>query len=285
MSQRGRGKHFSPRRGTLEAIARIAYAGGWPGRLWGALPGRSDVDVLRHEIDLLPARVGGRRELRLVFLSDLHIGPLTPRRLLDRAFEHVSRLQPDVLVLGGDYVFLEATNAVARELQDRVASVPARVKLAVLGNHDLWTRHDRLQAALERAGAQVLVNQGMRLPAPFEDVAFIGLDDVWSGEADARKALDEVAGAPLILGVAHSPEAVPLLNGSGVRLLLCGHTHGGQVALPSGPILVHGPHGRLWPSGFHGLGSMNLFVSRGLGNVDLPIRLGARPDIGFFRLR
>ena len=60
---------------------------------------------------------------------------------------------------------------------------------------------------------------------------------------------------------------------------MCGHTHGGQVALPSGPVVVHGKHGRMYPAGLFDVGPMKLFVSRGLGAVDLPIRAYARPDV------
>ena len=62
-----------------------------------------------------------------------------------------------------------------------------------------------------------------------------------------------------------------MLQGRGLALLLCGHTHGGQIALPSGPIVVHGEHGRRWPAGLYQLGDMSLFVSRGLGSVSIGI--------------
>ena len=66
--------------------------------------------------------------------------------------------------------------------------------------------------------------------------------------------------------------------------MLCGHTHGGQIALPSGPVIVHGRLGRRWPSGLHLIGDMHLFVSRGLGIVDIPLRANAPPDVALFTL-
>jgi predicted MPP superfamily phosphohydrolase len=86
------------------------------------------------------------------------------------------------------------------------------------------------------------------------------------------------------IAVAHAPEGVPFIAGRGAQLLLCGHTHGGQVALPSGPVVVHGRLGRRWPSGLHDVAGMKLFVSRGLGIVDLPLRLYAAPDVSLFTL-
>ena len=274
MSGVGRGVRYSRKRSFLESVARVVYRGGWAGRAWGRLPGRCGVELIAHQLPVLPAGRGsaGARSLRVAFASDLHIGPLTPPRLLDNAFALLSAACPDVLVLGGDYVFLDATPAVARELEERVAAVPATVKVAVLGNHDLWTRHDLLEQALRRAGAVVLVNQALRLPSPFGDVALVGLDDPLAGQPDADAAFREAAGAALTIAVAHSPEAMPLVAGRGVPLLMCGHTHGGQIASPFGPIIVHGTHGRRFPAGLFTVDDLHLFVSRGLGNVELPMR-------------
>jgi hypothetical protein len=61
---------------------------------------------------------------------------------------------------------------------------------------------------------------------------------------------------------------------------MCGHTHGGQVAAPWGPILVEGPMGRRWPFGVHEIDGMQLFVSRGVGYSDLPVRSFAPSDVG-----
>jgi predicted MPP superfamily phosphohydrolase len=178
----GRGAHFSRGRKMGESVARLLYRQGWAARALQRLPGRVDVDVIRHTLPLLPRQQGPdtRPPLRIAFASDLHLGPLTAPRLLDNAFARLADLAPDVLVLGGDYVYMEATHAIARELEARVAAVPARVKVAVLGNHDLWTHHDRLEDALRRAGATVLINDGVRLPSPWDDVALVGLDDPWT---------------------------------------------------------------------------------------------------------
>jgi len=281
----GRGRNFSRRRVVGEAVARLVYRQGWAARVWQQLPGRTEVDVIQHELALLPKREeAGRPPLRIAFASDFHIGPLTAPRLLDNAFARLAALAPDVLVLGGDYVYMEATHAMARELEARVAAVPARVKLAVLGNHDLWTHHDRIEDALRRAGATLLINDAVRLPAPHDDVAMVGLDDVWAGQPDPSRAMAPADGAGLKLAVAHSPEAVPFLAAQGLRLLLCGHTHGGQIALPTGPVVVQGKHGRRWPAGLYQLDDLMLFVSRGLGSVELPIRAYARPDVSLFTL-
>jgi predicted MPP superfamily phosphohydrolase len=281
----GRGAHYTLLRGITERVQGAIYARSWPARVLDRFARATRVDLIEHELVL--SRSGGeagRTPLRLAFASDLHIGPLTPPRLLDNAFRLLIDAAPDVLVLGGDYVFLEVTPAMARELEARVAAVPARTKIAVLGNHDLWTHHALIEDALTRAGCRVLINDAVRLPAPHDDIGIVGLDEPWTGKADGARAF-AATDAPITIAVSHAPEGLPFVEGRGAKLLLCGHTHGGQVALPSGPVVVHGPLGRRWPSGLHRVGDIHLFVSRGLGIVDVPFRAYATPDVALFTLR
>ena len=281
----GRGRRFSAWRGVMEWVQGRVYAGGWPGRVLDRFPAATRVDRIEHELDLSSGPGGAAgAPLRLAFASDLHIGPLTPRRLLDNAFRLLNDAAPDVLVLGGDYVALEATPAMARELETRVAEVSARTKVAVLGNHDLWTHHSLIEEALARAGCRVLVNDAVRLPPPHDRFRIVGIDDPWTGQIDSPRAFAATA-APITIAVSHAPEGFPFIAGRGASLMLCGHTHGGQIALPSGPVVVHGPFGRRWPSGLHQVDGMRLFVSRGLGIVDIPLRANARPDVSLFTLR
>ncbi|MFS8064870.1 MAG: metallophosphoesterase [Byssovorax sp.] len=278
----GRGRKYTPLRAVGELLMRAAYQGDWLAHAWSRTPGRALVERLDHAICLDPTRPRAT-PLRIAFASDLHLGPTTPACVLDRAFSLLREAAPDVLVLGGDYVFLEATAAKARELRDRVRSVPARTKVAVMGNHDLWTYHGLIEEALADAGARVLINDAVRLPPPYDDVAVLGLDDPWTGKPDGARAAAACGDAAVRIGVSHSPDGLPFLRGRGVSLLLSGHTHGGQIALPGPtPIIVPGPLGKRWPFGLHREGELTLFVSRGVGTTELPIRTFATPDIVVF---
>jgi predicted MPP superfamily phosphohydrolase len=276
----GRGRNYSRVRGVVESAQALLFARGWPGRLRDAW-GRHRIDVVRHHV---PAARGRRAPLRIAFASDLHIGPLTPPGLLEAAFDRLAALEPDVLVLGGDYVFLDVTAPAADALARLVARVPAAVKIAVLGNHDLWTDHAVIEAALARGGARVLVNDALRLPPPHDDVAFVGLDDPWAGRPDPDRAFAGAGGAELCVAVVHAPEGYPLVRGRGARVMLCGHTHGGQIATPRGPIVVYGEVGRRFPAGRYDLEDLMLYVSRGLGAVDFPLRTFASPDVALVSL-
>ena len=278
----GRGRNYTLLRGLSELVMRTAYRGNWPARVWNHAPGRALVQRLDHALCVDPARPRAV-PLRIAFASDLHLGPTTPASVLDRAFDLLREAAPDVLVLGGDYVFLEATPAIARELRDRVLAVPARTKIAVMGNHDLWTHHGLIEEALKSAGAHVLINDAVRLPAPHDDVAILGIDDAWTGDPDGDRAVAACGDTPVRIGISHSPDGLPFLRGKGISLVLAGHTHGGQIALPGPrPIIVPGPLGKKWPFGLHHEGSLTLFVSRGVGATELPIRTYATPDIVVF---
>ncbi|MEO7328475.1 MAG: metallophosphoesterase [Minicystis sp.] len=284
LSATGRGRNYTRLRGLTEAAMRLCYQRSWPARVWGLIPGVTRVTRLDHQLVLDPQH-RLRSPLRLAFVSDLHLGPTTPRATLDAAFTLLREAAPDVLVLGGDYVFLDATQARADELRDRVAAVPARTKIAVMGNHDLWTDHGLLERALAEAGATVLINDALRLPAPHDEVAILGLDDPWTGQPDGARAIAACRDAPLRIAVSHSPEGLPYFRGGGVSLLLSGHTHGGQIALPGPrPIIVPGPLSKRWPFGRHEVEGLTLFVSRGVGTGELPIRTFAPPDIAVFTL-
>jgi predicted MPP superfamily phosphohydrolase len=280
----GRGRAYTKKRGLAESVLRLAYRGSWPARAWAFAPPSGRVRTVRHELPLLPPSAGAS-ELRIAFASDLHLGPTTSSRTLDAAFEAIDACAPDVLMLGGDYVFLDATRSVVADLEARVREVRAKTKVAVMGNHDLWTHHPRIERALERAGVVVLVNDSIALEGAHRGIAIAGLDDAWTGAPDAARALERTRDAALVIGLAHSPEGALLLASRGVPLVLSGHTHGGQIALPGGrPIIVPGPLGRAYPWGLRSLGASKVFVSRGVGAVELPIRAFAPADIGAITL-
>jgi predicted MPP superfamily phosphohydrolase len=287
-SSAGRGRAYHPLRGLIESSLGAIYHGNWPARLWELWPRSCEVDCIRLRVPILDP---GAAPLRVGFASDLHIGPTTPDKLLDNAFEQLAREQLDLLLLGGDYIFLDATPAKAARLAQLVERVPARRKFAVMGNHDLWAEHTLLEDALERAGAEVLHNAHVVLGSGPGALTVIGLDEPWTGSIDAAAALEGVSGAHALLVLCHSPDGLPAalsavsaLANVPRGLFVCGHTHGGQIAAPWGPLLIPGRVGKRYPHGFHHAPPLFLHVSRGVGATELPMRTYARPDIAVFEL-
>jgi predicted MPP superfamily phosphohydrolase len=284
---------YSRRHLNLERGLGWLYAGSWPAKLWALVPGSTRVTLLRHDV-VAPGRAAGRPPLKIAFASDLHLGPTTPRALLDNAFTLLREAEPDVLALGGDYVFLGATKQRVEELKARVLGVPARTMVAVLGNHDFWARPERLEDALDQAGVRVLVDESLRLPPPHDDIALVGMDDpltrlglsdILAREAELARALAAVRDVPVKIVLCHSPDGFRSVRGKGIALYLCGHTHGGHIALPGyRPIVMPSPYGRLWPWGRHEVDGTSLFVSRGVGGSLVPVRTYAPPDVALFTI-
>ena len=147
----------------------------------------------------------------------------------------MAEARPDVLVLGGDYVFLDVTPAMARELEERVAAVPARTKVAVLGNHDLWTDHTLIEEALDARGARVLVNDAVHLPAPHDHLASSAWMSPGPAAPTARAPSRRRRRARSRSRSRTRPRDSPSSRGAAPACMLCGHTHGGQIALPGAP--------------------------------------------------
>jgi len=274
---RGRGSSYTRARHVVEWTLGTAYRHDWPARIVRTLGMQRRVRVRSHRV---AARrwPTGVRPLRIAFASDLHAGPTTHASVLDEAFAALAAVQPDVLLLGGDYVFLSADRI--GEVAQRLARLP-RPPLgifAVMGNHDLWADDAVIAAALTGAGARVLINQRVALPAPFGHVALVGLDDPWTGLRAPPPFLVEDEVRVLLV---HAPEAMLSLDDVAFDLAMCGHTHGGHIALPGGvPILVPGPASRRFAHGRYDLSDdRTLIVSRGVGSTEVALRLNADPDV------
>jgi len=234
--------------------------------------------VVRHHRIATPRWPSTVRPLRIAFVSDLHAGPTTHPSLLDEAFDLLAATGADVILLGGDYVFLSAEYI--SWVEERVGRLKAPLGiLGVLGNHDLWADDAAIVSALGRAGARILVNERVVLPAPFAHVTIAGLDDPWTGIVPTVPAFRDDDRVRVVL--THAPETMLHLGDQPFELALCGHTHGGHIALPGGiPILVPGPLSRRHAHGRYDLSDgRTLIVSRGIGGSEVALRLNADPDI------
>jgi predicted MPP superfamily phosphohydrolase len=259
----------------MEWTLARAYRGDWPARLAHRLALHGSLRVIRH-------RVGWDREdtLRLAFASDLHAGPTTPFALIEQAVDALEAANADVVLLGGDFVFLSSRDV--DKVADRLREVRAsRGKFAVMGNHDLWADDRHITRALERAGVRVLVNERVVLPSPFDEVSICGVDDPWTGDRDTAPAFAGIEPHHYAILLAHAPEALLTIGDARWDLGLCGHTHGGHIALPGGvPIIVPGPLSRRYAHGRFPLdATRTLIVSRGVGSTESPVRWNADPDV------
>lgn len=245
-----------------------------------ALLARGVANVYRFRVRRERLELPGlRRPLRLLYLADLHYG-LWLREGSVRAWVRAARaLRPDLIAFGGDYVQGRPTID-AGPLADLLAPLEAPLGVwGVWGNHDhAWysDRPERLARVLAGAGVRLLVNAHAR---PRDDLWLAGVDDVSTGDVDVRAALDGVPAEAACVLLCHDPEALPRLEGlrRPPELVLCGHTHGGQLRLPGGV-------GAL-PLGWQADAPAPAFVSSGLGVGLLPLRANCPAEMVLFELR
>ena len=259
---------------TTERIQAIIGGSGWPSRLFGT---PRAVVVTEHTITVAgwPADTP---PLRIAFASDFHAGPTTHPSLWAGACQALEHARPDVLLLGGDFVALEAHHADA--LAERLGRITAPLgRYAVLGNHDYYAGPHYVAERLESAGIQMLTNRNVCLPNPHGHVWICGIDDWGYGEPDADAALAGAEGVRIVL--MHNPSSLIDLGEERFDLALCGHVHGGQIALPGGRAIVvpHGPLSRRYSRGRFHTNAGTLIVSRGIGAVGLPFRAFSTPEV------
>lgn len=260
------------------AAERAVTTGRWPARLAAQLGASTAVAVEQHAIQV-DQPLGSARELRIAFASDFHCGPNTPDGLLEESVRTLESLGADLLLLGGDFVSVrpEYMSDFAR----RLAAIHAPLgRYAVLGNHDHWTDGAEVARMLTKAGIQMLTNRNVALPPPFEQVSACGLDDHTTGKPDADAAFDRAR--PVRIVLMHAPSNLLDIGDQRFTVALCGHTHGGQIALPNGrPLKVaHGPLSRRYNAGRFDLNDGGvLLVSRGIGCSTVPLRLNAPPAV------
>lgn len=257
----------------------FGYHGGWTAALARLFRVHGRIAVQKHDVHL--DRWPSGRPLRIVFASDFHAGPVTHPELLNDASRAMAGGKPDLLLLGGDFISPHARYIDG--LADRLRQIEAPLgKFAVLGNHDLYADDEYVVERLAAAGVRTLTNKCVRLAPPYDAICLCGLDDPTVGSPDAAAALCGADGVRIVL--MHSPEGLLSLRGHQFDLAFCGHTHGGQVALPGGrPIVMPGgPLNRLYAHGMHLLpeyGDATIIVSRGIGCSGVPVRLFARPEV------
>jgi uncharacterized protein len=241
----------------------------------------------RLTIEHQPIHLGRLPEVldgfRIVQLSDIHHSPFTSREQIKRAVDTANSLQPDIIALTGDYISKE--RRYAAPCAEMLGRLRARHGVyAVLGNHDHWTDAALITDLFRAEGITMLVNQGMRFEKNGAAFWLAGVDDTMVGLEDLSLALAGSSEDELKLLLAHNPIILRRAARAGVDLVLSGHTHGGQVSLRPERSASGRPRRRLL-KGLARQGETQIYVTRGLGTVVLPVRFGCPPEVSLLELR
>lgn len=271
------------RRVFLKGAAALAVASGgacaahavWIEPTW------VEVNRVDIRIDGLPAELEG---FRFAHLSDLHRHDAVRLSYLEKCLGMVAREEPDALVITGDFVSKSASyiDSLAEKLGEQARSFPV---YAVLGNHDYWTDAAKISRALREAGVEVLVNDAAVVERSGGHLILLGLDDLWEGEPDLARALSRAPRDGVKVVLMHNPDGIEDVADKGIDLVLCGHTHGGQVTLPFiGPPIVPSKFGSKYARGLFRVGRTQMYVNKGLGLIRPAVRFLTRPEIANIRL-
>ncbi|MEP7213841.1 MAG: metallophosphoesterase [Acidobacteriota bacterium] len=242
--------------------------------------------------------------LTIVAISDIHGGSNggseeNIRRIVRTANEQ----NADVIVLVGDYVSQDRENRARlkmpmSEVAENLKGLQAKYGVfAVLGNHDGWYDDASVARELQRIGYRVLQNEVAVIDIGGQKLRILGLNDhlkikSWdSFDSDVRSVMAGSESAGDLLVLEHSPDVFDILHqcktlGPEFKLMIAGHTHGGQIWLPViGSPFVPSTYGQRYNLGHIRENGVDMFVTTGTGTSILPFRFMMPPEIAVLTIR
>lgn len=237
---------------------------------------------LKVEKHRLTAKSRGER-VRIAQISDLHLSSFNS--YFEKVSQKVAALQPDIILLTGDYLEEERNIRGVLEFM-RQLHAPHGI-YAVQGNWEYWSRleGENLRRHFNGVGVKLLINERADLEVNGHALSIFGLD--YPSSTDQLQRLQtEIDPERYNLLLSHVPAFSHEHLDPRIDLVMSGHTHGGQVRLPFLPPLYLPRYSGRFVSGFYNVSEheIPLYVSRGVGTSVLPLRFMCRPEIGLFEL-
>ena len=242
------------------------------------------LDRTFHRIPLAPHK---RAAARILHLSDFHASPVVPFSLIENAIQMGLDAKPDIICLTGDFV-TDATpvdqTAYARVLRRLSGAAPT---FATLGNHDggSWGASvgglkdsSMVCGILSDAAIPVLHNRSELVRVRDGAVRVAGVGDLWSNEVDAASAFADVQAHEPVVLLAHNPDTKDAVADQPWDLILSGHTHGGQVALPFLGNNFIPVRDKRFIAGLIPWNNRHVYVTRGVGSI-ASVRVNCRPEV------
>lgn len=263
---------------------------------------RINVRETTIETTALPRAFDG---LKIVHITDLHLGNLTPQqKYLDKIVHEIDSLHPDILVFTGDLVNLCSKDADnTGELFNHVRTTFGRY--AVMGNHDygdyvVWNSEEEKDRDIQKTkeiyryiGFTLLNDSAVHIIADNDSIGIIGVENIgrqpFPQYGNLDKAVKGFSPARFNILLTHDPNHwQDDIAGKKeyITLTLSGHTHGAQIGMKCGERKIS-PSRMIFDywDGLYRQEDQFLFVSRGLGYVGIPFRLGMRPEISVITLK
>lgn len=255
-------------------------------------------EIARHEISVshkslaithLPA---GFENFRVVQISDIHFDEYTEPFFVRRVVRRVNELKPDLVLLTGDFIsFAPMPRSFAFRAMLHCSEILHEIecpeRYAVMGNHDSFLGAPTIRPILADVQIPLLVNEHIAIERDRQNLWLCGVHDPVTHVPNLDATIPSRPDGPVLL-MSHGPDYADTVirhpKGHLVDAMFSGHTHGGQVRFPFLPPFHLPPGGKKYVEGAFRVGSMQLYVNRGIGAVGLPFRLNCPPEITVFTL-
>jgi len=230
----------------------------------------------------LPSSFNG---YKIAFIADIHAGDFYSLEQLKKLIEKTKKLNPDLVILGGDYVYNYQGNI--DDIMKPLAGINAPDGIiGVAGNHDHMDSIDPITASMRKNNIAVINNSKKTIAKDGDIISILGVDDIWFVEPKTEKVLSNIKPENFTILVSHNPDFfIGNSFDKKIDLGLSGHTHGGQVTffgLFAPYVPIESSH--KYRTGLFHEPEMDLIVSNGIGTVMLPIRFFAPPQIVLIEL-
>jgi len=277
-------KFSQDRRGFIRAAGAACVGAPFAAMSFGILVQRTDIRLREVDVPIfsLPKDLDG---LRIVQLSDIHLSPFLSERELERAVDMANGLRANLALVTGDLISShgDPLDACLRQVARLRADAGT---LGCLGNHEIYAGVvEEATRKAARLGVGFLRQESRRLRFGNAALSIAGVDYQPTGTDYLRGAERSIApGVPNIL-LSHNPDVFDVAARQGWDLTIAGHTHGGQVMVE----ILHQQlsAARFYTPYVYGLfrqGRSSIWVTRGIGTVGVPVRLGAPPEVALLRL-
>jgi hypothetical protein len=242
------------------------------------------VKVNRYSIPVphLPKQFNG---FTIAQLTDLHYGALVPLAFLQYVINTTNSINPDIIVGTGDYVHKGRTDVEINRIWPILSQLKARLGVfSVLGNHDHWSDFKRSMYWLEKSG-QNLRHRVHSIEREGKRFWLAGGGDLWEDHKNFDAILKDVPKDDCRIVLAHNPDSADTHFSERIDLMICGHTHGGQVNIPFYGTPVLPVKNKNYNFGLKtSTKGHPLFISKGIGWAIYPVRLNCLPEIAVLEL-
>lgn len=248
----------------------------------GNFSGGDEFEVVYKTVKLprLPKELRG---FRIAMIADIHSGPFMSKSEMDAYVARINALKPDAILLPGDFV--QNRNEEIEPVCDAFAKLEARHGVfGSTGNHDYFADADYISKELMHAGVRMLRNEHVLIEVKGKELALVGLDDIGRGrefEPLFRRAVEGLDARLPNIVLCHKPYYLDEASEYGAGLMVSGHTHGGQIVLARifGAVVTPASLVSGYVEGLYRLDRTQLYVTRGIGVVGIPLRVNCPPEI------